>query len=258
MSKFLDRLEQISVGAPAPMGFGVQRSQRAPGMALVALVSSGHEAGCQVVASVSPEAALLSGAADIQAAKKLENSLSAVPWGIRSDTLTEEAAQECQDAGCDLVAFTLQNTAISALASDDMARILCLDSGIDERQLRAIEPLPVDIILLTVPDQTGSWTLSDLTTITAISSRVGKYILVQVSQPPGKKELEALRNAGVHGLVLDVSTVSSEALTDLKAALQEMPRPQPSRRDRGRALLPASAFPRAETPAEPEQDDDDE
>jgi hypothetical protein len=227
-------------------------------MALVVLVSSGHKAGCQVVASVAPEAALLSGAKDIQALKKLESVLSAVPWGIRSDALSEEAAQECQDAGCDLVAFTLQDTAVSALASDDMARILCLDSGIDERQLRAIEPLPVDVILINVAAQTGPWTLDDLTAVTAISSRVGKYILVQVSRAPEKKELEALRNAGVHGLVLDVSTVSSEALTDLKTALQAMPRPQPRRRDRGRAILPASAFPQSEVPSEPEPDDDDD
>ena len=258
MSKFLDRLEQISVSAPAPMGFGMRRSERAPGMALVALVSSDHAAGCQVVASVSPEAALLSGVEDVQALKNLENGLPAIPWGIRSDALTEEGAQAYQEAGSDLVAFTLQKTAVSALSSDDMARILCLDSSIDERQLRAIEPLPVDVILISVPDPTGSWTLGDLTAITAISSRVGKYILVEVSRPPEKKELEALRNAGVHGLVLDVSAVSSEGLADLKTALQDMPRPQPGRRDRSTALLPASTFPRGQTPSEVEEDDDDE
>lgn len=258
MSKFLDRLEQISVSAPAPMGFGNRRSQRAPGMALVVLVSSDHANGCQVAASVAPEAAILSGVDDAQGLKSFEDGLLEVPWGVQSNTLTEEGAKAYQEAGCDLVAFTLQDTAVSALASDDMARILCLDSGADERQLRSIEPLPIDAVLISVPGQSGPWNLNDLATITAVSTRISKYVLVQVLATPEKKELEAFRKAGVHGLVLDVGAVSSENLAELKTALQEMPRPQPGRRDRGMALLPGSAFPRGEMPPPIEPDDDDD
>ena len=46
----------------------------------------------------------------------------------------------------------------------------------------------------------GPWTLKDLATLGSISRRVDKYVLVEVSQPPGKKDLEALRDMGGPGL----------------------------------------------------------
>ena len=141
MSKFLDRLEQINTNAPAPMGFGTRRTPRAPGMALVALVSTELEAGCGIVASVVPDAALLSVVADGNGLKDLTEGLVEVPWGIQTDSLSEESAQSSQEAGGDMIAFGLQDTAIGALSSKEVARILCLGTDVDERQLRAIEAL---------------------------------------------------------------------------------------------------------------------
>ena len=228
-------------------------------MALVGLVSANYAAGCGLVADLGPDAALLSGVKSPQSLKRLQKSLPSVPWGVRADVLTEEAAEGYQNQGCDLLAFTLQSTPVSALASDDMARVLCLEPDVSERQLRSIDPLPVDVLLVSSLNQNASWTLGELAAIAAISRRVDKYILVEVSQPPGKKDLEALRNTGVHGLVLDVASVSSESLKELKADLQEMPRQQPGRRERRTALVPGSAFAveQEQVREEPEEDDED-
>ena len=159
-----------------------------------------------------------------------------------------------------MLAFDLADTPLSAINSDEMARLLRLDPSADERQLRAINPLPVDVVLLDVTSQSATWTLGDLTNITAISSRVNKYILVSINEPPGAKDLEVLRDAGVQGLVVDAGSVSMESLSKLKSDLQEMPRPQPGRKGRTAALLPGSVFAVDRTPApeEPDEDDDDE
>jgi hypothetical protein len=260
MSKFLDRLEQINTNASAPMGFGARRSPRAPGMALVTLVSAAHAAGCEIVASVSPDGALLSGVDGADSLKGLAEGLTAVPWGVQADGLNKESAQSSQEAGGDMVAFGLPDTAVGALSSKDAARILCLGTDVDERQLRAIEALPVDVIMVRVPGKTGAWTLGELATVTAVTTRTSKYVLVEVSAPPEKQELEMLRDAGIHGLALDVGAVSQANLSDLKQALQDMPRPQPNRRDRHVALLPASAFPQGDMPshADPDEEEDDE
>ena len=260
MSKFLDRLEQINTNAPAPMGFGTRRAPRAPGMALVTLVSAAHTAGCEIVASVSPDGALLSGVDGADSLKGLAEGLTTVPWGVQADGLNEESAQSSQEAGGDMVAFGLPDTAVGALSSKDAARILCLGTDVDERQLRAIEALPVDVIMVRVPGKTGAWTLGELATVTAVTTRTSKYVLVEVSAPPEKQELEMLRDAGIHGLALDVGAVSQASLSDLKQALQDMPRPQPNRRDRRVALLPASAFPQGDMPshADPDEEEDDE
>ena len=259
MSKFLDRLERISLSAPAPIGFGVSRAEKTPGMALVALVSRDHASGCGAIAGLAPDAVLLGSVDGPEFIKELDSDLPSVPWGVRSGQLTDESAQAYRESGCDLLAFSLEGTPVSAVSSDEIARVLCLDLDADERQLRSIDSLPVDVLLLSLTGRAAPWTLADLASIAAISRRVNKYVLVEVAAPPGKKDLEAIRKAGVHGLVLDVGAVPAESLTELKESLLDMPRPRPGRRERATAIIPASVFPSGQGPApeDPDEDDDD-
>jgi hypothetical protein len=260
MSKFLDFLERIRDGAPAPMGFGAARAEeKLPGMALVGLVSGDHATGVGVVSEIKADAALLTGVDSPEGLKKLTESLSSLPWGARVSSLTQEEAQAYQDNGSDLLAFTLEGTLASALACDEIARVLCLAPDIEEQELRAIASLPVDVFLLSMTGVSWSWTLKDLAMVGAISRRVDKYVLIEVSQPPGEKDLEALRDIGVHGLVVDVGAVASSSLSQLKTSLLEMPRPRSSRRERSRAILPGSVFAPGPAPTpQHEEDDEDE
>lgn len=258
MSKFLDFLERIRDGAPAPIGFGAARAEKLPGMALVGLVSGDHASGVGVVAEVKPDAVLLAGVNGPEGVKKLTEPLSSLPWGARVASLTQNEAQAYQDNGSDLLAFTLEGTSASALACDEIARVLCLAPDIEEQELRAIVSLPVDAFLLSMTGVSGSWTLKDLATVGAISRRVDKYILIEVAQPPGEKDLEALRDIGVHGLAVDVGAVASSSLSQLKTALLEMPRPRSNRRERSRAILPGSVFDTDMAPPRREEEEEDE
>ena len=263
MSKFLDRLEQISRGAPAPLGFGVKRREKTPGMALVGLITGNYSSGVSAVSELAPDAALVAGGTGQASASELAKTLgSELPWGVRASSMTQEQAQGYQESGCDLLAFALEGTSVAAVATDEIARILCVATDLEERELRAIMALPVDMLLLSMSGHSGPWTLSELAAVGSVSRRAGdKYILVEVSQPPDDKELEALRDIGVHGLVVDVGQVTSEALARLKKGLLEMPRPLPGRRVRRDAILPGSAFLPGEAldrEDEEEEEDDEE
>jgi len=177
------------------------------------------------------------------------------PWGARVTSLTQEEAQAYQDSGSDLLVFSLEGTAAAALASDELARILCIETNLEDRELRTVSSLPVDGFLLPLSQSGDSLTLADLAAVGSISRRSDKYILLEVSQPPNGKDLEALRDIGVQGLVLDVAAVSAESFGELKAALMEMPRPTFKRKGRTLAILPGSAF---SPPAEPEPQEEEE
>ena len=132
------------------------------------------------------------------------------------------------------------------------------EGPIAEEELRAIMALPIDMLLLSMSGHSGPWTLSELASVGSISRRSGdKYVLVEVAQPPDGKELEALRDIGVHGLVVDVGEVPAEALAELKKGLLDMPRQRPGRRTRRDAIVPGSAFLPGEA-AEREDDDEEE
>ena len=260
MSKFLDRMEQIGRGTQTPMGFGVARPEKVPGMALIALITSDHSTGVGAVAELAPDAALVAGGTGQASLAELAQPLdSKLPWGVRATSMTQEDVQSYQENGCDLLAFPLEGTPVAAVASDEIARILCIDPDIDERELRAIMALPVDMLLLSMSGHSGPWTLSELAAVGTISRRAGdKYILVEVSQPPDGKELEVLRDIGVHGLVVDVGQLTAEALAGLKTGLLEMPRQRPGRQGRRNAIIPSSGFLRPEEPDLEDEDEDDE
>jgi hypothetical protein len=251
MSKFLDVLERIRDGVTAPLGFGATRAEKLPGIALVAHVSADHAGGLEAAATA--DAVLVSGAAGPDGLKQLAESLT-MPSGPRVSSLSEEDSQAYQSGGADLLVFNLEGTAASALASEDIARILCVNTGLEEAELRSVAALPVDAFLISMTDVSGPWTLQDLAALGTISRRVDKYILLEVSQAPGKKDLETLRDVGVSALVVDAAALGAEGLGELKTALLDMPRPSTRSRARSRAILPGSAF---ATPAAPEPDDDD-
>ncbi|PKB66451.1 MAG: hypothetical protein BZY81_07275 [SAR202 cluster bacterium Io17-Chloro-G4] len=261
MSKFIERLDHIREGAPAAMGFGVQRVQKAPGMALLAIVSGSDATALQQVADLKPEGALVSGVDDPAKLKEACAPLGEdIPWGSSVTALSENDVAAYEKEGCDLLAFALSGTSLAAAGSEEVARILRIDTAMDPEQLRVIDALPVDVLLINGPSSSSQWSLEDLVTVAGVTRRVNKYVIVETSQLPGAKELEALRDAGVNGLAVDVASVTAKKLTELKSALVDMPRQRPNRRDRNMAILPRSAFPSGSSsePEEPEPDEDDE
>ena len=77
-------------------------------------------------------------------------------------------------------------------------------------------------------------------------------------EAPTAKDLEALRNAGVHGLVVDLESMDAAAVSELKTACLNMPRKQPDRRGGLTAIVPSSVFPSGSAPEPDEDDEDDE
>ena len=257
MSKLLDLLQRISDGSPAPLGFGAARTARLPGLALVGLVASDHQAGLAAASQAGLDAVLVSGVGSAGDARDLAESASDIPWGICLSSLSGEDAQVCAEAGADVLAFGLESAASSMAGEDELARILTVAPDLSDRQLRAVAALPVDCFTVDMTAVTGAWTLEDLVTVGSISRRTDKYVLVQVSAIPAKDDLAAVRDMGASGIILDLSGVSPEDLAGLKAALLEMPRPR-RRRDRARATVPSSGFASAPTPSREDDDDDDD
>ncbi|MBM3942408.1 MAG: hypothetical protein FJ316_05700 [SAR202 cluster bacterium] len=238
MGKFLDLLDRIANGAPAALGFGVARAEKVPVMALIPVISRNHADGLKAVATLAPEAVLLSGLAGAPALKSL--TTPKIPWGVLADGLTGESAAAYQEGGCDVLAFSMENTQATAVESEDVARVLCLSPDLEDRELRIIDSLPADVLLLDLTGASSPMTLRDLGRIATISRRASKHVLVQLSQVPGDKELAVLRDVGVRGLVLDLSAASSEQLAQLKAALLALPRKRPDRKGKTSAILPGS------------------
>lgn len=253
-SKFLERLDEIREGAPPQLGFGPRRGERTPGLALI--VSTEGKDGTATAAGLSPDAVIVSGTAAVDAGE-IGEAAGSVRWGARAASLSTESAAAWREAGADPIVFSLSDTALGAVSSRDAARVLAIDAGLTPEELRDINPLPVDAVLVSLPGNPAQWTLQDLAGIARVSGRVGKHLLAEISGAPDADTLEALRNAGVVGLVVGLS-LGEEAISGLKDALLNMPRPGADRRSRSSAILPGSVYAaRRPAPAEDDPDDDD-
>lgn len=254
-SKFLDRLEEIREGAAPRLGFGTSRPPKMPGLALVITADDGKE-GAASASGFSPDAVVVSGASADQAGDIGEGA-SGSTWGVRADGFSSADASAWREAGADLLVFSMTGTALGAVTSKDAAKVLTVDPSTAPEDLRDINPLPVDAVLVSMPGIPADWTLENLAGLARVSSRVGKQLLAEVKGAPDGDTLEALRNAGVIGLVVSLS-LGAETINGLKESLLEMPRPGSDSRSRSNAILPGSVYAdRRPTPAEPDPDDDD-
>ena len=266
-SKFLERLDEIREGAPPRLGFGPSRGEKTPGMALVIDIGNKVSDELESAVALSPAAIIISsryrGKAPGQDAEAM--SLTAkvagnrnIPWGGRTGSLSATDANALRDAGAALIIFSLEKTALDAATSRDAARILTLDPQMPAEDLRDINPLPIDAVLITIPGNPAQWTLQTLTAVTRITARVGKHVLAEIAGAPAPGALEALRDAGIAGLVVDIS-LGAEAIAQLKTDLLNLPRPGANRRSRPSAILPGSVYaPRRPAPPDDPDDDDDD
>ena len=253
-SKFLERLDEIREGAPPRLGFGTRRAERTPGLALI--LSAEGKDGAAAAAALAPDAIIVSGAAVVDAGE-IGEAAGNTRWGARAASLSAESAAAWREAGADPIVFSLADTALGAVTSKDSARVLVVDASLPPEELRDINPLPVDAVLVSLPGDPAGWTLQDLSAVARVSGRVGKHLLAEVSGAPDSDTLEALRNAGVVGLVVGLS-LGEEAISGLKDTLLNMPRPGADRRSRSSAILPGSVYTaRRPAPAEDDPDDDD-
>lgn len=254
-SKFLDRLDEIREGAAPRLGFGTTRPPKLPGLALI-ISAEGGKAGAASANALSPDAVVVSGASAAQAGD-IGEAASGANWGVRAEGLSTADAAAWREAGADLLVFSLSGTALAAVTSKDAARVLVVDAAADPEALRDVNPLPVDAVLVSMPGDPAGWTLQDLSSLARVSGRVGKHLLVEIEAAPDGDTLEALRNAGVIGLVVNLS-LGEEAVNGLKESLLNMPRPGSDSRSRSNAILPGSVYAaRRPAPVEDDPDDDD-
>ena len=187
---------------------------------------------------------------------KLAKALKSVPWGVRVEGLQQEQASRYRDRGCDFLAFQPEGALLRALGDADTGYLLCVQADMDERFLRAIEDLPVDAVLLSMASLEPPLTLQHLITISSVRGSFSKYLLLEVSALLSAEELEALRDIGVDGLVVDATALSSKDLEGLKEQLFALPRRQSPGAKRPSALLPSSAQTMS-SPSLPEEDEDE-
>ena len=249
MSRFIELLEKVGETAPAPLGFAAAtgRDDTAPQIALVVCVTADDLAKETGVPDANAAALLVETEYPLPdaASKALKDRL----WGVRltpsPSAYTVEQVEALVERGCDFVVFESMDTEAAVLNDDDLGKIVTLAADVDKEAARAVADLPFDAVVFRSGVGKGPLTLSDLVALQRVRRLAGQPFVVEASEGLEQADVEAMRNLGVEGLIVDVPPLEHAAET--ASAISSL-RKRPARRRRSNALVPGASI----------EDDDDE
>jgi len=243
MSKFIDKLKQVSQAGLQPMGFraaaGVPPKPRMLLVATLAQVDfdrladgvAGADAGLLSIAKLSSGAKTL---------KQICQAMPDIPWGGWLKEIGREGVGRMVEAGGDFVVFPAANTSLAILQDEKLGKVLEVEPGLDPGLLKAIDDLPVDAVLIAAGEEREHFlTWHHLMLFRRCADLLTKPLLVSVPSDVAATELQALWEAGVGGVVVAAGVGQPEGrVAELRQMLDKLILPPSGRRRKAEPLLP--------------------
>lgn len=234
MSRFVDKLKQVSKSEPQPMGFGREKSVSKPRLLLVAETKT---AAAGVVEGA--DAVLMEGASKNTAARK------DLPVGLR---LSGSKAGKLE--GMDFVVLT-PGMPVAMVEDEKISKVMAVEASIELGLLRALEDLPLDALFITGDgEQAVTWQY--LMFCRRLSSMSGKPLLAAVPPNISRDELQMVWDAGVSGVV--VAAGAAGGMKKLRSMIDGLTLPAKHKKMKARAIVPSIS----EKAAPAIEDDEDE
>ena len=241
MSKLVKKLRQIHEGAAQPLGF---RTAVAPLKRQILLMVTLPEFDTKRLAQLAQAEvdAVVIHSPDLEKVpilQQIASSVGDIPWGVWLGLTTEEGIKRFQEAGGDFLIFQASTTPTALLQEEDLGKVMKLDLPQDDGLIRTIDQLPIEAVLLDIrKKERGGLNISDLMYCQWLASLLHKPLLVAIQQEITAKEIRALWEVGVNGIVVEVDEEKpQERLTELRRAIEALP-PANKRHRKGGVVLP--------------------
>lgn len=243
MSRFIDKLNQVSQVMPQSMGFRrAQPVSEKPKILLIASLTEASDGGLAdyVVgadAGLLPIPKLSSGAKTLG---EMSQAVPDVPWGGWLKNIDKGGIKQLAKTGCDFVVFPAANTPLALLQNDEIGKILEVESSLSEGLLRAANELPIDAVLI-AGEQEGEYFLTwhHLMLFQHFAGLLTKPLLASIPSNVTANELQALWEAGMDGAVIEVGTGQpADRLKKLRQVIDKLSFSSQRKRGKVEALLP--------------------
>ncbi len=245
MSKFIERLQQVSRSQPQSMGFKTAKAEQSrPKIQLVVDVT-GIKGKPPIKELIAADALLLP-APGAGTDKTI--------WGTRLSKGTLGEVEQSIKTGADFVILPVDGDVLPPEIK--IGKILQVEACIADIMLRTISELPVDAVLLTEDKETKTGlTWKRLMLIQRFSSLVNKPLLIAVFPDVTDNELQLIWEAGVKGVIVSVEAEQVETVTQkLRQTIDKLSFPSRRKHEKTVAILPRLQS----QPEEPEEDEEDE
>ena len=259
MSRFIEKLKQVSQGAAQPIGFRMAPSAARPRPLLVACLArpdiadlAGRLAGADAaLVPVSQEGP------GTESLKKIYKSAGDIIWGGLLKDSGQSGIKRIVQAGGDFVVFPA-DASLKVLVDEEVGKVLAVEASLDEGLLRSVDELPIDAVLITSQEKREYFlTWHHLMLFKRFASLVAQPLLVPVPAAVSAKDLQTVWEAGVMGVVVEVTDKQPlNRLKELRRLIDGLTPPSSRKRGEMQAVVPGVV---AEAgPASFEEDEEEE
>jgi len=172
--------------------------------------------------------------------KEMSQAVPDIPWGGWLRNIDQDGIKQMAKAGCDFVVFPAANTPLALLQNDEIGKILEVEPSLSEGLLRAVNELSIDAVLI-AGEQEGEYFLTwhHLMLFQRFADLLTKHLLASIPSNVTANELQALWEAGVDGVVIEVGAGQPvERLKELRQTIDKLVFPSQRKRKKAEVLLP--------------------
>ena len=235
MSKFIEELKRHTQLSPAPLGFGRGPVHDKPRISLVACLAQTDIENLSEYLNIT-DAVLIQTDSLLSLNEKLAKLSQYAPDVILGGWLVDarwDKIDNIKVAG-DFLVFNSQMPLLELPVG--LGRVIELDMNITDTQLRAIDELPVEAVLLNTKPAKLSW--QNLITLQRLNNLLSKPLLAIVPCGVTTTELQTLWTVGVDGVVIEVETESAKKLDKLRQEVEATSFPLPRKSKKVNVTLP--------------------
>jgi len=237
MSRLIDKLNRVSQTVPQPMGFRVvQPASTKPKPLLIAsLTQANTDSLADYMAGADAGLLPVHHSSEAKALRAVTQAISDIPWGAWLRDNGQSEIKQIMKAGCDFVIFPAAKTSLAIPQNETVGRILEVGASLSDGLLRAIDDLPVDAVLI-ADELRENYILTwhHLMLFQHFTNLLTKPLLVSIPSNVTANELQALWEAGVDGVIVEVE---ARSVSKLRQAIDKITFPTRKRR-KAEALLP--------------------
>lgn len=245
MSKLADQIRRATRIETAPIGFAAAAARtRTPSLLLGIQIDLNAADQAKAAVEAGADVLLLTTERDATQAQGVMQIAGTAVVGLQPASLTPEVVEQAKQAGIDFLVIDAEQTPASMLLDEALGFVLLLSGDFSDALLRTIESLPIDAVLFS--DNAKPLTIRRQLELRRLAGLTQKPLLLSIPPEISAAELEALRESGAVGVVVDAAQASAlDRLSALRSAIDGLP---PRRRRREEA--PTPILPRVATAPE--------
>lgn len=219
---------------PAPLGFAAA-SARAAAPTLLCLVRlSKSDAGKAEEAVKKGADAVIVEGLDAGKARDVAKKAGEAFFGGRPEKATRGEVAAMRDGGADFVVLDLHDAA-DGMLEEKIGLVLSLEDDVEDMTLRLLGELGIDALI--VPGPGDKLSVSELLGFRRLATLARAPLLTEVKGDADADLLQALREAGVAGVIVGAGDLGK--LEGLRQRVAGLPARGRKKEERAEAMLPA-------------------